>query len=94
MEAQLTFDQWAEAIGKRVLEAVPDACLKRKIEDVYRWTYRGRECQLHSVSDGTATFVVLFNGQREALLARPATIPITGTTQDEIATRIIGWFEK
>lgn len=91
---QLTFDQWAEAIGMRVSEAVPNVNLKRKIEDVYRWTYRDRECQLHAVSDNTATFVVLFCGERRLLLQRPSSIEIDGSTQDEVASRIIGWFAK
>ena len=90
---QLTFDQWAQAIGSRVLEVVPQASVKRKFEDVYRWTYAGRECQLHAVSDRMATFVALHCGQR-AVLHRPQSIAIDGETQAEVAARIIGWFTK
>ncbi|HEV3152320.1 MAG TPA: hypothetical protein VGZ02_00795 [Candidatus Baltobacteraceae bacterium] len=90
---QLTFDQWAQAIGSRVLEAIPQASVKRKFEDVYRWTYAGRECQLHAVSDNTATLVALQCGQR-ALLHRPQNIEIAGDTQADVAARIIGWFTK
>jgi hypothetical protein len=91
---QLSFDQWAQAIGSRVLEAFPQVCAKRKLEDVYRWTYGERECQLHAVSDGTATFVAL-NGELGWGAARkPETVRVTGDTQAELVRRIIGWLGR
>ena len=89
----LTFDQWAEHIGTRVSNAFPQCRLRRKIDDVYRWAYGAKECQLHAVNDSQATFVALL---RESLWPKVAHAPdcvaIDEHTELEIAERIIRWF--
>jgi hypothetical protein len=88
----LTFDQWAQAIATHVLEAFPQTCVKRKVDDVYRWTFRGRECQVHAVSEKVATFIALYAGHPAENDRRPECISIDASTQREIASRIIRWF--
>ena len=90
----LTFDEWAHAIGTHVLEAVPQASMKGKIDDVYRWRYAGRECQVHAISDGTATFITLECTRRVAVMRRPESVAIAEQTQADVAQRIIGWFRS
>ena len=91
---QLSFDQWAQAIESDVLQAFPNVCAKRKREDVYRWTYGERECQLHATSDGTATFVTLKGLHRKDCSPAPENVRITGDTRAEIARRIIVWLGR
>lgn len=90
----LTFDQWAQAICSYVREAYPEACVKHKFDDVYRWTYGGRECQVHALSEDAAAFIVLHCTQRPAIARRPERVSIAQATQAGIARRIIGWFKE
>ena len=90
----ITFDQWARSIGAYVQEAFPQACVKRKFDDVYRWTYQGKECQVHAVSDSSATFIALNCERRPSGARQPECISICTSTQAEVAQRIIGWFKS
>ena len=90
----MTFDEWADGIAVRVIAAVPDVSLKRKVDDVCRWIHAEKECQLHAVSESQAAFVVL---RRQGMFTNSpfsCDIPITAGSEEEVARRIIGWFGR
>jgi hypothetical protein len=87
----ITFDEWAQSIESYVRTAFPQARARRAFDDVYRWTYQGKECQVHAVSETSATFIALCREQRAAA-RQPECISICPSTQSEVAARIIGWF--
>jgi hypothetical protein len=90
----MTFDEWAERIAKHVSAELPEVSVKRKIDDVCRWIYAGRECQLHALSDSQAAFVAL---RRNGLFTDCpfwCHISIAAESEEEIARRIVGWFAR
>lgn len=93
-QRSLTLDQWAQAICLRVSEVFPQACVKHKFEDMYRWTYGARECQVHAVTDDTATIILLAGSRQPNVTRHPERVSIETATQAEIAQRIIGWFRQ
>lgn len=90
----MTFEEWTDGIATRVVAAVPDVSLKRKIDDVCRWIHAERECQVHALSDSLAAFVAL---RREGMFTDSpfsCQIAIGAGSEEEVARRIIGWFGK
>jgi endogenous inhibitor of DNA gyrase (YacG/DUF329 family) len=89
----VTFDEWADRIGIAVMRAYPHCSVKRKLDDMYRWAYGAKECQLHAVNESHATFISI---RRETAWPRvpeaPYCVQISEQTQLEIAGRIIRWF--
>jgi hypothetical protein len=95
MRPELSFDQWAEHIGSVVRQAFPQCRFKRKLDDVYRWAYGAKECQLYAISDEQATFVTLIRDTIQPNIANAHDrVPINERTSEEIAYRIIRWFER
>lgn len=88
----MTFDEWADGIDARVAAQVPGVTVKRKFDDMRRWIHGGKECQIHALSESTATFVLL--GTHTAALYRPFAchIPIAYRSEEETAAKIIRWF--
>jgi hypothetical protein len=90
----MTFDEWTDEIATRVTVAMPDVYVKRKIDDVCRWIYGAKECQLHAVSESLAAFVAL---RRDGLFTNSpisCQVTIAPGSEEEVARRIIGWFGK
>lgn len=89
----MTFDEWADEIGIRVSAAVPGVNVKRKVDDLYRWILAGKECQVYAVSDELAAFVALRRDGMLTICPFTCHVLIAPASQEEIARRIIGWFE-
>jgi hypothetical protein len=87
----MTFDEWAHEIDVRVVAAVPGVSVKRKIDDLCRWIHAGKECQVHMLSDSVATFVALRRNGVITDCSFSCRIPIAPHSEDEVASRIIGW---
>jgi hypothetical protein len=89
----MTFQQWTDSISARVRVAIPDVMVKRKIDDLCRWVYGPKECQVHAVSETLAAFVTL---RRDAGTSKPLCrqLRIEAGSEDQVAAQIIGWFER
>lgn len=87
----MTFDEWSAGIGIRVAAAVPGVNVKHKVEDLCRWIHAGKECQLHALSDSVAAFVALRRNGIMTDCLFSCRIPITAQSEEEVATRVIGW---
>lgn len=87
----MTFDEWANVIDVRVAAAVPDVCVKRKIEDVRRWIHGGRECQVHALSDSIAALVALRRNGIMTDCMFSCRVPIATQSEDLAAAHIIDW---
>lgn len=91
LEHSMTFDEWAQDIQIRVADAVPNATVNDKLEDICRWVRAGKECQVHALSDSVATFVALRRNGIITDCSFSCRISITQNSQAEVASRIIGW---
>lgn len=87
----MTFDEWADHIALRVSAAVPGVDIKRKVEDLCRLIYRGKECQVHAVSDSSAAFVALRVESGTVTCPLSTHVRIGSDSEEEVARRIIGW---
>lgn len=67
--------------------------VKRKIDDLCRWVYGPKECQIHVVSETIAAFVTL---RRDARPSKPLCrqMKIEAGSEDQVAAQIIGYFER
>ena len=91
----MTFDEWADDIVQRVTAAVPGVGIKRKIDDLYRLIYAGKECQMHAMSDSRAAFVALRTVETGASVCPLSMqVAIARESEEEVAGRIIGWLER
>jgi hypothetical protein len=90
---RMTFQQWTDSISARVRLAIPGVMVKRKIDDLCRWVYGPKECQVHALSETLAAFVAL---RRDTAGAKPSCrrLKIEAGSEEQIAAQIIGYFER
>lgn len=74
---------------------MPDACFKRRVDDVCRIIRGANECQLHATSDEFARFVALRRDlPRDKGSVHTLHVRIAAVSEEELTRRIVGWLRR